>query len=154
MGCLEDLGLTVIGKRSPACDDSINIIWKSLRWLRQTNAVYVTCKLNLFRELHKCNVIIVFWVAVHFVNNNGLDWSFQSWWLQKSSKSSSPLVRVTHSEKGKSAVKYLSVKTSTHRIKLLKNLYLITPSSQFPTRFLRHPSLPINTVPQVIVGCC
>lgn len=73
MGCLEDLGLTVIGKRSPACDDSINIIWKSLRWLRQTNAVYVTCKLNLFRELHKCNVIIVFWVAVHFVNNNGLD---------------------------------------------------------------------------------
>lgn len=104
MGCLADLGLTVIGKCSPACDDSINIIWKSLRWLRQTNTVYVTRKLNLFRELHKCNVIIMFWVAVHFVNNNSLDWSFQGWWLQKSSKSSSPLVRVTHSEKGKSAV--------------------------------------------------
>lgn len=72
-GRLVDSGLTIIGKCSPACDDSINIVWKSLRWLRQTNAVYATRKLNSFRELHKCNVVIMFRVTVLFMNNNSLD---------------------------------------------------------------------------------
>lgn len=106
-GHLADSGLTIIGESSPACDDSVNIVGKSLRWLWQTDTMYAARELNSFGELHKCNVIVMFWVEVLLMDNNCLDWSLQAWRLQKSSKSSSPFLRVSHAEKGKSAVSIL-----------------------------------------------
>lgn len=72
-GHLADSGLTVVGKSSPACDDSINIVGKSLRRLRQTDTVYAARELNAVGELHKCNVVVMFWVEVLLMNNNCLD---------------------------------------------------------------------------------
>lgn len=99
-GHLADSELTIIGESSPACDDSVNIVGKGLRWLWQTDPVYAARELHSFGELHQRNVIVMFWVEVLLMDNNCLDWSLQAWWLQKSSKSSSPLLRVSHAEKG------------------------------------------------------
>lgn len=71
-GHLADSGLTIIGESSPACDDSVNIVGKDLRWLWQTDTVYAARELNSFGELHKRNVIVMFWVEVILMDNNFL----------------------------------------------------------------------------------
>lgn len=51
-GHLADSELTIIGESSPACDDSVNIVGKGLRWLWQADPVYAARELHSFGELH------------------------------------------------------------------------------------------------------